>query len=37
MWGYGLNWARSGQREVAGTYECGIEPSGSIKREEFLD
>jgi hypothetical protein len=37
MWGYGLDWTGSGQRQVAGNCECGNEPSGSIKREEFLD
>ena len=37
MWGYGLDRAGSGQGEVDGTCECGIEPSGSIKRGEFLD
>ena len=37
MWGYGLDRAvlRSGQ--VAGTCECGNEPSGSVKCGEFLD
>ena len=34
--GYGLDRAGSGQEEVAGTYECGNEPSGSIKCGEFL-
>jgi hypothetical protein len=29
----GLIWLR----QVAGSYECGNEPSGSIKRGEFLD
>jgi hypothetical protein len=33
--GYGSSWLRIGQ--LAGTCECGIEPSGSIKRGEFLD
>jgi hypothetical protein len=37
MWGYGLDWAGSGYIQVAGTCECGNEPSGSIKRGEFLD
>jgi hypothetical protein len=27
MWGYGLDWAGSGYREVAGTCECGNDPS----------
>jgi hypothetical protein len=31
----GLIWLMIGQ--VAGCCECGNEPSGSIKREEFLD
>jgi hypothetical protein len=29
----GLSWLRI---EMAGSYECGNEPSGSIKRTEFL-
>jgi hypothetical protein len=33
----GLNRVGSGQGQVAGTCECGIEPSGSIKCGEFLD
>jgi len=37
MWGYGLDRAGSGQGQVAGTYEYGNEPSGSIKCGEFLD
>ena len=35
--GYGLDRAGSGQGQVAGTSECGNEPSGSIKCGEFLD
>jgi hypothetical protein len=35
--GYGLDWAGSGRGQVAGTCECGNEPSFSIKRGEFLD
>jgi hypothetical protein len=31
----GSNWLRIGQ--VAGTCECGNEPSGTIKCGEFLD
>jgi len=31
MWGYGLDRAGSGQGQIAGTYECGNEPSGSVK------
>jgi hypothetical protein len=34
IWGYGLD--RDGSGQVAGTCECGNEPSGSIKWE-FLD
>jgi len=30
-WWYGLDRAGSGQGQVAGTCECGNEPSGSIK------
>jgi len=37
MLGYGLDRAGSGQGQVAGACECGNEPSGSIKCEEFLD
>ena len=37
MWGYGLDRAGLGQGQVAGTYECGNEPSGSKKCGEFLD
>jgi hypothetical protein len=37
MWGYGLDLTSSGYRQVAGTCECGNEPSGSIKCGEFLD
>jgi len=37
MWDYGLNLARSGYGLVAGTCECGNEPSVSIKCEKFLD
>jgi hypothetical protein len=29
--------AGSGQGQVAGACECGAEPSGSMKCEEFLD
>jgi hypothetical protein len=34
---YGLDGAGAGERKVAGTWECGNEPSGSIKCKEFLD
>ena len=37
MWVYGLDWAGPGQRQVADAYECGNEPSGSVKCGEFLD
>jgi hypothetical protein len=37
MWVCGLDWAGSGSGQVAGAGECGNEPSGSIKRGEFLD
>ena len=37
MWKYGLDRAGSEYGQVAGTYECGNEPSGSIHRGEFLD
>ena len=37
MWGYGLDRAGSGQGQVAGTCDCGNDPSGSIKCGEFLD
>ena len=33
--GTGSSWLRIGQ--VAGTCDCGNEPSGSIKCREFLD
>ena len=35
--GYGLDRAGSGLGQVAGTCECGNEPSVSIKCGEFLD
>ena len=37
MWVYGLDWAGTGQREVADACECGNEPWGSVKCGEFLD
>jgi hypothetical protein len=37
MWGYGLDWVGSGLGQLAGTCECGNEPSGSIKCGEFLE
>jgi hypothetical protein len=37
MWGYGLDRADSGQRQVADTSDCGNEPSGPIKCGELLD
>jgi hypothetical protein len=36
-WGHGLDRAGSGQGQLAGTYDCGNEPSFSIKCGEFLD
>jgi hypothetical protein len=36
-WGYGLVRGGSGWGKVAGTCDCGNEPSGSIKCGEFLD
>jgi hypothetical protein len=34
----GMDWIGLVQdREVVSNCECGIEPSGSIKRREFLD
>ena len=35
--GAGLDRCGSGQRDVAGSCECGNESSGSIKCGEFLD
>ena len=35
--GYGLDRADSGEGQVAGTCECGNEPSGSLKCGEFFD
>jgi hypothetical protein len=35
--GCGLDGAGSGQGQVAGTCECGNDPSGSIKWGLFLD
>jgi len=37
MWGYGMDRVGSRYGQVAGTCECGNEPSGSIKCGEFLD
>ena len=36
MWEYGLNRAGSGKGQMAGTCDCGNEPSASIKCGEFL-
>jgi hypothetical protein len=36
MWVCGLDWAGPGQGQVADACECGNEPSGSIKRGNFL-
>jgi hypothetical protein len=35
--GHGLNQSGSGYGQVAGSCECGDEPSGSIKCGEFLE
>jgi hypothetical protein len=35
--GHGLDWSGTGEGNVVGSCECGNEPSGSIKCEEFLD
>ena len=35
--GHGLNCSGSEQGQMAGTCECGIETSGSVKSGEFLD
>ena len=37
MWVCGLDWAGTGQGQVADACECGDEPSGTIKCGEFLD
>jgi hypothetical protein len=37
MWVYGLDWASTGYRQVADDFECGNEPSGSVKYGECLD
>jgi len=37
MWGYGPDRAGSGLGQVAGTFDCGNDPSGSIKFGELLD
>ena len=37
MWWHGLDRAGSGWGKVAGSCECGNEPSGSIKCGKFLD
>jgi hypothetical protein len=36
-WGHGLDRSDSGQGQVAGSCECGYEPSGSIKCGAFLE
>jgi hypothetical protein len=36
-WGHGLDRCNSGYGQVAGTFKCGNEPSGSTKCVEFLD
>jgi len=37
MWGYGLDLAGSGKRQVKDTCDCVNEPSGPIKCCEFFD
>ena len=37
MGGHGVDGVGLGQGQVAGTCECGNEPSGSIRSGEFLD
>jgi len=37
MWGHGLDRCGSEEGQVAGTCECGNEPSGSTKFGENLD
>jgi len=37
MWVYGLDRAGPEYRQEADAYECGNEPSGSVKCGEFLD
>jgi hypothetical protein len=37
MWGHGLDRAGSGWGQVAGTYKCGNETSGSLKCRKFPD
>ena len=32
---FGLDWAGPGQGQVADVFECGNEPSGSIKMREI--
>ena len=36
-WGHRLDQSGSGQEQVAGSCECGEEPSGSIKCGNFLN
>jgi hypothetical protein len=36
-WGLGVDRSGSGQGEVAGSCDCGDEPSGFIKCGEFAD
>jgi hypothetical protein len=37
MWGHELERCGSGLGQVAGTCDCGNEPSGSVKCGELLD
>jgi hypothetical protein len=36
MWWYGLDWAGSLKRQMAGSFECGSEPTGSINCAVFI-
>jgi hypothetical protein len=37
MWVCGLDWVSPESRQVANAFECGNEPSVSVKCGEFLD
>ena len=36
-WGHGLDFSGSGEKHVAGSFDCGNKPSGYIKCGEFID
>ena len=36
-WEHGLDWSGSEQGQVVSSFECGNEPSGSVKCGEFID